>query len=171
MSSKYFQSIAKTNFIFSMLVLTTWLMFGCSRNAPDPGPESSSKRAAAPAPAPPPPVLPAGPEELALLAPLVVGSSLADYEVAEIHAVRKGVIELVCRKDRANVRLSIALAADKGPEPPARADTYAIYYSLRNADPAEAERLAKALAEIVGKHLDVPVPKGLTEFVPAGIPL
>ena len=30
---------------------------------------------------------------------------------------------------------------------------------------------AKALVEIVGKHSDVPVPKGMTEFVPAPIPM
>jgi len=101
----------------------------------------------------------------------VVGSSLADFEVIEIHAIQKGVLDVVCRKGRAAMRLSIALASDKGPEPPATAGKYAVFYSVRSGDPADAERLAKALAEIVGKHSDVPVPQGMTEFVPAAIPL
>lgn len=100
-----------------------------------------------------------------------MGHSLADFEVVEIHAVQKGVLDVVCRKGRSVVRLWIALASDKGPEPPAETGKYAVFYSVRSGDPADAERLAKALAEIVGKHSDVPVPKGMTEFVPAAIPL
>jgi len=114
---------------------------------------------------------PAGIEELALVAPLVVGSSLGDFEVVEIDAIQKGVLDVVCRKGRSVVRLWIALASDKGPEPPAQAGKYAVFYSVRGGDPADAERLAKALADVVGKHADVPVPKRLTEFVPAPIPL
>ena len=123
------------------------------------------------APAAPPVARAAGAEELALVAPLVVGSSLVDFEVIEIHAMHKGVLDIVCRKGRSVVRLWIALASETGPEPPAMSGKYAVFYSVRSGDPADAERLAKALAEIVGKHSDVPIPKGMIEFVPAPIPL
>jgi hypothetical protein len=118
-----------------------------------------------------PPASSAGPEELALIAPLVVGGSLLDFEVVEIQALQKGVLNIVCRKGRSNVRLWIALAAEKSPEPPAEAGKYAVFYSVRSGDPVDAEKLTKALAEIVKKHSDVPVPKGMAEFVPARIPL
>jgi len=140
---------------------------GCSVNPPEPAPVSSSK----PVTHAPPPAGPAGPEELALIAPIVVGSKLGAYEVTKIQAIHKGVLEIVCRHDRAQVRLSIALLSEKGPEPPAQTDKYAVFYSNRGGEPAEAERLAKSLAEILGKHSDVPVPKGMTEFVPAAIPM
>ncbi|MBK9263717.1 MAG: hypothetical protein IPM54_28425 [Polyangiaceae bacterium] len=141
--------------------------FACSRATTDPPPAASATAA----PEPPPPATPAGPDELALVAPLVVGSSLGDFEVREIQAVQRGVLNIVCAKGRSVVHLFIALASDKGPEPPAEAGKYAIFYSLRKGDPSDAERLAKALAEIVGKHSDVPVPKGMTEFVPVPIPI
>ncbi|MRG90758.1 hypothetical protein [Polyangium spumosum] len=120
-------------------------------------------------PAPPP--RPAGPAELALVAPLAPGSSLDGFTVREILAVRDGVLTLVCEKDRSVVRLSIALAADDGPTPPAVAGKYAIFYSARRGDPAEAERLAKALAALLEKHPDVPAPPGMTSFVPTPIPI
>lgn len=105
------------------------------------------------------------------MAPIVVGGSLSDFEVIEVQAVQKGALGIVCRKGRSVVRLWISLASDKGPEPPATAGKYAVFYAVRSGDPADAERLAKTLAEIVEKHSDVPVPKGLTEFVPTPIPL
>ena len=169
MNSKHFhrQHLRQT------FVAATWLALAslpaCSR--------SSSSTEAAPGPAtsgsarPNPVVARAGPNELALVAPLVVGGSLDGCEVTEIQAIHRGVLNVVCRKERSTMRLWIALASDKGPEPPAKADKYAVFYSASGLEPAEAERLSKALAEIVGKHADVPVPKGMTEFVPAAIPL
>lgn len=151
-----------------IVVGAAWVSLGCSRSSSS-GPAPSASSSAVATPSVPP--RPAGAEELALVAPLVVGRSLAEFEVTEIWAVRKGVLDVVCRKDRSVVRLSIALRSEKGPEPPAVADKYAVFYSVRSGDPSEGERLAKALAEIVGKHADVPVPKGLTEFVPAPIPI
>lgn len=169
MSSKIFWEFSGTNRIAIGLLLS-WMACsspGCSKPTADPAPVSSSSVA----PPAPPPAGPAGPEELALIAPLVVGSKLGDYEITKIHAIHKGVLEVVCRHEQARVVLSIALLSEKGPAPPAQAGKYAVFYSLRNGDPADAERLAKSLAEIVEKHSDVAVPKGMTEFVPAAIPM
>ena len=131
----------------------------------DPAPPATSSR-----PAPPP--RPAGPAELALVAPLTPGGTLEGFTVREIFAVENGVLTLVCAKDRAVVRLSIALAADGGPAPPALAGKYAVFYSARGkSDPQDAERLARALAAILEKHPDVPVPPGMTSFVPTPIPI
>ncbi|MDI1445230.1 hypothetical protein [Polyangium sp. 6x1] len=140
----------------------------CSRDrdapaGPSPPPVVSSR------PAPPP--RPAGPAELALVAPLAPGDTLDGFTVREILAVQDGVLTLVCAKDRALVRLSVALAADGGPAPPAVAGKYAVFYSARGSDPAVGERLAKALAAILEKHPDVPVPPGMTSFVPTPIPI
>lgn len=146
----------------------SWSIHGCSRSSTD---ASSTTTSSTTAPASPQPAPPAGAEELALVAPIVVGGSLGDFEVIEVQALQKGVLNIDCRKGRSVVRLWIARASDKGPEPPAEAGKYAVFYSVRSGDPADAEGLAKALAEIVGKHSDVPVPKGMTEFVPAPIPL
>lgn len=172
MSSKIFSIFSRTNRIAVRLLLicVACSAGACSKPTADPAPVASST-AAPPAPPTPPPAGPAGPEELALVAPLVVGSKLGNYEVTKIHAIHKGVLELVCRREQARVHLSIALLSENGPAPPAQAGKYAVFYSLRNGDPADAERLAKSLAEIVEKHSDVAVPKGLTEFVPAAIPM
>lgn len=158
---------AKDAVLLGFLVCLSWPIGGCSRSSAD----TSSTASSTSTPTAPPPAPPAGAEELALVAPLVVGGSLGDFEVIEVQALQKGVLNIVCRKGRSIVRLWIALASEKGPEPPAQMGKYAVFYSVRSGDPADAERLAKALAEIVGKHSDVPVPKGMTEFVPAPIPL
>lgn len=114
-------------------------------------------------PLPPPP---AGAEELALVAPLAKGSELGGFEIRDIHGVRDGVMRLVCVKAQATVRLDIALAADGGPEPPATAGPYAIYYSLKGAFPEEGLALAQKLAKVLAAHEDAPPPKGMTRFVP-----
>lgn len=140
---------------------------GCTPASTNDAPAASSKAAASAAPT----NLSAGPEELALVAPLVVGGSLDGFEVFEIQAVRNGVLNVMCRKDRTTVRLWIALDSDKGPEPPAVAGQYAVFYSVPRGGDADVERLAKELAQMVEKHADLPAPKGMTAFVPAGIPM
>src|SRR5689334_6139659 len=90
---------------------------------PDPSATGSSRVTEAPPPAP-------SAAELALLAPLAVGSDLGDgFIVREIHGVSGGVIRLVCVKDKATVRLDIALADAEGAVPPATAGKYAVFYS------------------------------------------
>jgi hypothetical protein len=154
--------------------LTAALACACERTAPDPpaAPSASAASAvSAPRPPPPPPPRPAGPAELALVAPLVPGARLEDFEVREVRAVEAGVLTLVCAKDRASVRLSVALAEADGPPPPALAGRYAVFYSLRNAQPDDGDRLARALAKILDAHADVPTPPGLGPFVPSPIPI
>lgn len=171
MHSKYFGQQEPRQTFVSVLVLT-FAMSGCSNGSSSsdakPLPSSSGSTPSNPAPTP---ARAAGQDELALVAPLVVGSSLEGYEVTEIQAIHRGALNVLCRKERSTVRLWISLASEKGPEPAAKADKYAVFYAASRMDPAEAERLSKALAEIVGKHADVPVPKGMTEFVPIAIPL
>lgn len=111
---------------------------------------------------------PAGAAERALLAPLREGSPLGDFEVKSIGAVNEqGVLRVVCAGDRAEVRLDIALLADDGPEPPAVAGRYAIFYSLKNATPEDGERLAAALAAVLNANAAAPIPPGLAPFTPA----
>ncbi len=169
MNAKHFHRRHLRQTFVAVVLLASASLPACSR--------TSSSTDATPAPAPSgsarsnPAVAPAGPNELALVAPLVVGGSLDGCEVTEIQAIHRGVLNVVCRWERSTMRLWIALASDKGPEPPAKADKYAVFYSASGIEPAEAERLSKTLADIVAKHADVPVPKGMTEFVPAAIPL
>jgi len=120
----------------------------------------------APRPAP----VPAGAEELALVAPLAPGSELGGYQVRAIHGVQDGVMRLVCVKDRATVRLDVALVDDDGPQPPATAGRYAVFYSLKGAVPEDGLGLAEALAKVVAAHQDAPAPRGMRKFVPSEKP-
>jgi hypothetical protein len=113
---------------------------------------------------------PANAAELALVAPLAPGSRLADYEVVRIEGVERGALRVVCAKEQAVVRLDVALAADDGPPPPATAGRYAIFWNAHDAPLDEAERLAKALAEVVKKNAGAPVPEGLGPFTPRAVP-
>lgn len=121
-----------------------------------PGSATASRRP------PPPPSA----EELALIAPIQKDSDLGGFVVRDVRGVEDGVMRLVCAKDRAVVRLDVALLSEDGPAPPAMAGRYAIYYSLKNAAPDEGELLAKKLAAVIAAHADLPAPKGMTPFVP-----
>src|SRR6185437_10287063 len=82
--------------------------------------------------APPPRPPPAGSAELSLLAPLKEGGALDGFDVAEIDAVdASGQLRLVCRKGSAEVKLTVALQGEGGPEPPATAGHYAVFYGTR----------------------------------------
>jgi hypothetical protein len=154
------------------LVFSSFVLVACDRGAgAGAGPSGSSSAEARVAGPPRAPPKPAGPSELALVAPLAPGGELDGFEVREVRAVADGVLVVVCGKDRVVVRLWVALASDAGPEPPATAGRYAVFYSAKGADPEDAARLARALAAVVDKRADVPVPPGMTTFVPAPIPL
>jgi hypothetical protein len=163
----------------SFLPIVASLVFAaCNRGDPHGAPPSPSADPSSPdsahAAAPPPPApahRPAGPAELSIVAPLVVGAELEGFSVGAIDAVEDGIVVLSLEKERARVRLWIALAADGGPEPPASAGKYAVFYALRGADPSDGERLARALAAILEKHADAPVPPGMTKFVPKPQPI
>lgn len=113
-----------------------------------------------------PPPRPASPAELAILAPAAAGGKLADWTIRAIHGVEQGTLEIVCEKDGARVVLSVALAADGGPEPPVSTERYAVFYSSRGATAEDGERLAKALAELLHANRAAPPPPGLGPFVP-----
>ena len=115
--------------------------------------------------APPPPVAPSA-EELSLVSPLAPGSPLAGFEVREIQGVRDGAMRVVCGKDKAVVRLDIALVDDDGVVPPATAGKFAVFYSVRGALPEEGDRLARKLAEVLKAHADAAPPPGMTKFQP-----
>lgn len=109
---------------------------------------------------------PASAEELSLVSPIVKGSLLAGFQVREIQAVRDGVMRVVCGKDKAIVRLDIALVDDDGVVPPATAGKFAVFYSLRGALPEEGEGLARKLADVLVAHAGAPPPPGMTKFRP-----
>jgi hypothetical protein len=134
------------------------------RHGPPPPPSATTIIAGEGSARVPPP--PASAEELALVAPLAQGSELGGYEVRDIHGVQDGVMRIVCAKARATVRLDVALAGEGGPEPPATAGKYAVYYSLKGAFPEEGLALAQKLAKVLEPHQDAPAPKGMTRFVP-----
>src|SRR5262249_32277271 len=120
-------------------------------------------------PAPPP--SPAGPAELAVIAPLGPGKKLTErWTVREIRAVRDGTLRVVCAEDggrgRGRVDLEIALSEDDGPSPPAVAGRFAIFYEARRAPPETAAELATALAKVIEKNKNVAPPPGLTAFRP-----
>jgi hypothetical protein len=110
---------------------------------------------------------PAGPAELALIAPLVPGGALLDFAVREIRAVDRGRLRVVCVKDKAVVRLDVALLDPEGVLPPASAGRYAVFYSLRGATPEDGERLAHKLARVIEPNAAKgPPPPGMTTFTP-----
>ncbi len=127
-----------------------------------PAPAVSASATQAPEAPPPPPSA----EELALIAPLGVGSDLAGFKVERVIGVRGGVLRLVCVKDKATVRLDVALADEEGAVPPATAGKYAVFYSLGAALPEEGDRLAQGLAAVLKAHADMTPPAGMTKFTP-----
>ena len=120
-------------------------------------------------PLPEPPAVPAGPAELAVVAPLVAGNKLVEgWTVREIRAVRDGTFRVACKQDdgRGHVDLEIALHEDADPSPPAVAGRFAIFYAARRVEPSEAAKLATALAKVIEKNKDAAPPPGLTAFHP-----
>lgn len=105
----------------------------------------------------------AGPDELALIAPLAPGSALENYSIAAVHPVEHGVLRVVCVKDKSRVQLDIAL---RGGQPPPTADNgrYVVYYGMEDAPESDAQALAKALASRI--HAEREPPAGMTIFVP-----
>lgn len=117
----------------------------------------------------------AGPDELRLLAPLVVGADLGGFTVRRIRGVEGGVLRLSCARGREVVRLDVALAGDgpdggEGPPPPATAGRYAIFYALVGAVPEDGERLARLLGRVIEGNAGAPAPAGMTTFAPAPKP-
>jgi hypothetical protein len=154
----------------SWLAIAALLGMAACRDAPS-GPASASASSAANNALPPEPPRPASPAELAVIAPAAPGGKLLDFDIREVRGVQRGVMEVHCEKGAARVVLSIALAAPGGPAPPAEAGRYGVFYSLRGASPEDGERLAKALAELLGKNSAAKVPEGMGPFVPRPVSL
>ena len=134
-----------------------------------PGPSPSAALIGAPsADAPPRPekAPPAGPAELAIFAPIVVGSTSKGWKIQEISAVHEGAITVrfVEEKGRGVVDLFVASPSEDGATPPVTTDHYAIFYSARRALPEDADHLAKVLARAIEKNPTVPVPPGLKPY-------
>jgi len=113
--------------------------------------------------------IPAGPAELALVAPVVSGRRLVDgWTVRDIRGVEGGTFRLDLAEDAGHGRvlLHVALASDEGPPPPAEAGRYAIFYSAREVSSDVAERLAQSLAKVIEKNRAAPEPPGMTAFRP-----
>lgn len=151
-----------------LLLAAALSLFACRDDRRPAGVTSASAAPSGSATVTRPPPPPPSAEELALLAPLAKGSDIEGYEVRDIRGVEDGVLRLVCVKDRdrATIRLDVALLDEEGPTPPATAGKYAIYYSLRGAVPEDAEKLARRLAKVLQDHASMPPPKGMTKFVP-----
>jgi hypothetical protein len=144
------------------IVVAASLVASCRDGSGAPGGVSSGATNSVTRPPPPP----AGPEELAVVAPLHAGDDLGGFTVRAVRGVEGGVMRVVLAKGEAVVRLDVALLGEGGPTPPASSGRFAIFYSLRGATPADGERLAKKLAEVIGAHPDVQAPRGMTPFSP-----
>jgi hypothetical protein len=125
---------------------------------------AASASASASALAGPPVWPPAGPDELAIVAPLAPGDRLGDWVVRSVSAVVDGRMRVTLRKDKRLLRLEILLASEDGPAPPASSGKYAIFYRGRGAEPDEAAKAARSLADVISKHRDVRPPPGMTSF-------
>ena len=115
--------------------------------------------------APPPP---AGPVELAILAPIVVGSTSKGWKVGAISAVHEGaiVVSFVEEEGKGTIDLLVVASAEDEVAPPAIAGPYAVFYSAHLALPEDGDRLARVLARAIEKNQDAPVPPGLRPFQP-----
>ena len=147
--------------LFKVLALAA--IFGV-RSLATPAPTGASAIASA-AVAPPPP---AGPVELGILAPIVVGSTSKGWKVEAISAVHEGaiVVSFVEEKGKGAVDLLVVASAEDEVAPPATAGRYAVFYSARLALPEDGDRLARMLGRIIEKNQDAPVPPGLRPFQP-----
>ena len=145
-----------------LAVLTLAAIFGLR---PALKPEPVGARAIASAPVAPPP---AGPVELAIVAPIVVGSTSKGWKVEAISAVHEGaiVVSFVEEKGQGAVDLFVTESAEDEVAPPATAGRYAVFYEARRAVPEEGERLAKVLARVLEKNQSAPAPPGLGVFEP-----
>ncbi len=119
----------------------------------------------------PEPPRPANSAETAIVAPLTAGSELAGFQVKAVQTSDGRALDVVCQKGAARIVLTVALYGQGGPSPPASTDRYAVFYSLRGAEPEDGERLAKALASVLEANKNVPPPPGLGPFVPRPLSL
>jgi hypothetical protein len=107
---------------------------------------------------------PAGPKELAIVAPLHVGAALGDCTVQRIDAVHDGAMDIGCTCGPMAATLHVALAAAEGKVPPVTAGPYAIYYSSL-ASAGDMTPLCLSLAKLLEANAATPVPPGLGPYL------
>ncbi|MEO7330141.1 MAG: hypothetical protein ABI193_16320 [Minicystis sp.] len=148
-------------------VITASLVSACGRSS---GPSPSASAHPEPTSSNPPQraLPPAGPAELALLAPLVVGEEIETWKLTELSAVDEGSIHLIfsAPKGRAKIEILVTLAEDKGPAPPIVVGRYALFYSVKRVMQSEGDTLARAVAKRLEKNKDLPPPPGLAPYHP-----
>jgi hypothetical protein len=113
-----------------------------------------------------PPVLrPPNAAELAVIAPVTVGSTLEGFRINAIQGTDAGHLSLLvsnAEQPTAAFQLQVFLTGTQGPPPPGVGGRYAIYYKGDRYDPSVGKVIA-ALAQIVGKN-DAPPPPGMTAY-------
>lgn len=100
---------------------------------------------------------PAGPQELALLQPLVPGGMLARQRILAIDTLRDGGITLTVQSPSGPVRLTVHRAGGTLAAPVQVRDL-AVFYEGQGQ---EGIALARALAQVLEQHPQAPVPPGL----------
>lgn len=123
-----------------------------------------SEASATPRPAPPPPKA-ASPAELAVIAPLVVGSHLEGWTVTAIHGVQRGYLALVVAEDGhpgSELEVDVCKASLEGPTPPATAGPYAVFYRGNRYDPP-VSRAVVQIADAIRKN-DPPLLPGFSPY-------
>ncbi len=112
---------------------------------------------------------PATEAELAVLAPLRIGSLLDDWIVEGIDAVTDGALVVHLLRDRSRMNLDISLTEGATALPPAVAGPYAIYVTHTVGERARGTvglSLAESLGRVLSANLAVPVPPGLRAYTP-----
>lgn len=102
---------------------------------------------------------------LAFLAPLAPGKPFGGWTVQAISAAYHGSIRVALERDHDRVQLRI-VKAGRGPLAPAQDGPYAVYYSVKHVDRANAadvQRLAAALAAVAAGNRKLE-PPGLKTF-------
>lgn len=144
-----------------------WLQLGAQTRASDGSVSADAPSWEAPR-RPPPATKPAGPDELALLAPLEAGGTLADWNLQFIGSIHGGRLPLLLEREGVKIRLDVVLASEDAPEPPAKTRRFHVYYRATQPAQEDAQKLARALAEVVAKNGSVAPPPGMATYHDAG---
>jgi hypothetical protein len=109
---------------------------------------------------------PAGPAELALVAPLQPGGELDGWTITAIDVAQPGSISVHATREDEQVDLTVALVGPSSPTAPATAGAYGVYYASRSAEGGprvsrDAPALATALAHVIEQNASVPTPPGM----------
>jgi hypothetical protein len=110
-----------------------------------------------------PPPKQAGPAELALVAPLKVGSSIEGYDVLAVYGIENGNVWVVVGKGEHTGYFAVAKSGPGVPAP-FTAGPYSVYYALGQFSGEDAMRLIGAFNPMIKANVAVPVPPGLGPY-------